>query len=194
MLSCAVKPLHGFFLPMRLTWAEPVLSEGANLAGMQGGCHRRGHLRDRADRGGAACRAGWQKSFWWPATAGGAEADARSAAAAGTWGRTPGRIIAELSVIAEVKRVGSEITAAEPRIDVLINNAGNVFANRGVARQRARAHLRDQPHGVFRAHAGPARAPCGIGAGPHRQYRLAALIAAAEPGFHRPATLLTATA
>ena len=40
--------------------------------------------------------------------------------------------IAELSVIAEVKRVGSEITAAEPRIDVLINNAGNVFANRGV--------------------------------------------------------------
>jgi NAD(P)-dependent dehydrogenase (short-subunit alcohol dehydrogenase family) len=38
--------------------------------------------------------------------------------------------IADLSRIAEVKRVGSEIAAAEPRIDVLINNAGNVFGRR----------------------------------------------------------------
>ena len=37
---------------------------------------------------------------------------------------------ADLSVIAEMKRVGSEIAAAEPRIDVLINNAGAVFMGR----------------------------------------------------------------
>jgi NAD(P)-dependent dehydrogenase (short-subunit alcohol dehydrogenase family) len=38
--------------------------------------------------------------------------------------------IAELSRIAEVKRVGSEIAAAEPHIDVLINNAGNIYGSR----------------------------------------------------------------
>jgi NAD(P)-dependent dehydrogenase (short-subunit alcohol dehydrogenase family) len=38
--------------------------------------------------------------------------------------------IADLSRIAEIKRVGSEIAAAEPRIDVLINNAGTVFGRR----------------------------------------------------------------
>jgi NAD(P)-dependent dehydrogenase (short-subunit alcohol dehydrogenase family) len=37
---------------------------------------------------------------------------------------------ADLSTIAEVKRVGSEIAAAEPRIDVLINNAGSIFGSR----------------------------------------------------------------
>ena len=37
---------------------------------------------------------------------------------------------ADLSILAEMKRVGQEIAAAEPRIDVLINNAGNVFARR----------------------------------------------------------------
>jgi NAD(P)-dependent dehydrogenase (short-subunit alcohol dehydrogenase family) len=40
--------------------------------------------------------------------------------------------LADLSVLAEVKRVGAEIAAAEPRIDVLINNAGNVFPRREV--------------------------------------------------------------
>src|SRR5712664_2646068 len=34
--------------------------------------------------------------------------------------------LADLSILAEMKRVGQEIAAAEPRIDVLINNAGNV--------------------------------------------------------------------
>src|SRR5580704_5833362 len=38
--------------------------------------------------------------------------------------------IADLSLLADLKRVGTEIAAAEPRIDVLINNAGNVFPNR----------------------------------------------------------------
>ncbi len=40
--------------------------------------------------------------------------------------------LADLSILAEVKRVGQEIAAAEPRIDVLINNAGNVFLTREV--------------------------------------------------------------
>jgi len=39
---------------------------------------------------------------------------------------------ADLALIGEVKRVGAEISAAEPRIDVLINNAGNVFPRRVV--------------------------------------------------------------
>jgi NAD(P)-dependent dehydrogenase (short-subunit alcohol dehydrogenase family) len=37
---------------------------------------------------------------------------------------------AELSRLADMKRVGAEIAAAEPRIDVLINNAGAVFSRR----------------------------------------------------------------
>jgi NAD(P)-dependent dehydrogenase (short-subunit alcohol dehydrogenase family) len=39
---------------------------------------------------------------------------------------------ADLSLLAEVKRVGRDIATAEPRIDVLINNAGNVFPAREV--------------------------------------------------------------
>ncbi|MEI9886671.1 MAG: SDR family oxidoreductase [Rhizomicrobium sp.] len=38
--------------------------------------------------------------------------------------------LADLSAIAEMKRVASEVAAAEPRIDVLINNAGAVFTTR----------------------------------------------------------------
>lgn len=39
---------------------------------------------------------------------------------------------ADLSLMREAKRVGAEIAASEPRIDVLINNAGAIFANRRV--------------------------------------------------------------
>ena len=39
---------------------------------------------------------------------------------------------ADLSRLAEAKRVAAVIAAAEPRIDVLINNAGALFANRQV--------------------------------------------------------------
>ena len=39
---------------------------------------------------------------------------------------------ADLSSIAEMKRVANEIAAAEPRIDVLINNAGALFSYRRV--------------------------------------------------------------
>jgi NAD(P)-dependent dehydrogenase (short-subunit alcohol dehydrogenase family) len=37
---------------------------------------------------------------------------------------------ADLSLVADVKRVGAEIAAAEPRIDVLLNNAGSMFGLR----------------------------------------------------------------
>lgn len=39
---------------------------------------------------------------------------------------------ADLSRIAEMKRVAAEIAAAEPRIDLLVNNAGALFASRHV--------------------------------------------------------------
>jgi NAD(P)-dependent dehydrogenase (short-subunit alcohol dehydrogenase family) len=43
-----------------------------------------------------------------------------------------GAYLADLCKISEVKRVGAEIAAAEPPIDVLINNAGALFAFRTV--------------------------------------------------------------
>jgi NAD(P)-dependent dehydrogenase (short-subunit alcohol dehydrogenase family) len=39
---------------------------------------------------------------------------------------------ADLSRLAETKRVAADIAAAEPRIDVLVNNAGAIFARRAV--------------------------------------------------------------
>jgi NAD(P)-dependent dehydrogenase (short-subunit alcohol dehydrogenase family) len=39
---------------------------------------------------------------------------------------------ADLSLVADVKRVGAEIAAAEPRVDVLINNAGSMFGARKI--------------------------------------------------------------
>lgn len=39
---------------------------------------------------------------------------------------------ADLSLLADMKRVAAEIAASEPRIDVLINNAGAMFAKRQV--------------------------------------------------------------
>ena len=40
--------------------------------------------------------------------------------------------IADLLSLAETKQVGARIAAEEPRIDVLINNAGNIFATRAM--------------------------------------------------------------
>ena len=53
---------------------------------------------------------------------------------------------ADLSRLAEMKRVAAEIAAAEPRIDVLINNAGALFSTRqvtsdGMERTFATNHL-----------------------------------------------------
>jgi len=39
---------------------------------------------------------------------------------------------ADLSALREARRVAAEIAAAEPRIDVLVNNAGAIFATRAV--------------------------------------------------------------
>ena len=39
-------------------------------------------------------------------------------------------LLADLSLMTDTKRVGAEIAASEPRIDVLINNAGAMFAER----------------------------------------------------------------
>jgi NAD(P)-dependent dehydrogenase (short-subunit alcohol dehydrogenase family) len=39
---------------------------------------------------------------------------------------------ADLSHVADVKKVGAEIDAAEPRIDVLLNNAGSMFGRRKI--------------------------------------------------------------
>src|SRR5215467_7648836 len=41
---------------------------------------------------------------------------------------------ADLSALAQMKRVASEITAKEPQIDVLINNAGALFDRRHATR------------------------------------------------------------
>jgi NAD(P)-dependent dehydrogenase (short-subunit alcohol dehydrogenase family) len=40
--------------------------------------------------------------------------------------------IADLSLVAEARRVGGEIAASEARVDVLINNAGAIFSDRRV--------------------------------------------------------------
>ncbi len=40
--------------------------------------------------------------------------------------------LADLSSIADTKRIGAAIAGSEPRIDVLINNAGAMFSNRRV--------------------------------------------------------------
>jgi NAD(P)-dependent dehydrogenase (short-subunit alcohol dehydrogenase family) len=40
--------------------------------------------------------------------------------------------IDDLSILGDIRDVGARIAAEEPRIDVLINNACNLFARRGV--------------------------------------------------------------
>jgi NAD(P)-dependent dehydrogenase (short-subunit alcohol dehydrogenase family) len=40
--------------------------------------------------------------------------------------------LADLSLLSEMKRVASEIAAGEPRVDVLVNNAGGAFSHRRV--------------------------------------------------------------
>ncbi len=61
-------------------------------------------------------------------------------------GREPAVHYADLSLIAEMKRVAGEIAASEPRIEVLVNNAGALFARReltpeGLERTLATNHL-----------------------------------------------------
>jgi NAD(P)-dependent dehydrogenase (short-subunit alcohol dehydrogenase family) len=43
---------------------------------------------------------------------------------------------ADLSTLGEARRVAAEIAAAEPRVDVLVNNAGAIFATRAITADR----------------------------------------------------------
>jgi NAD(P)-dependent dehydrogenase (short-subunit alcohol dehydrogenase family) len=52
--------------------------------------------------------------------------------AAGGGGSAHSVYYGDLSLIAETKRVAAQIAAAEPRVDVLINNAGALFGARGL--------------------------------------------------------------
>jgi NAD(P)-dependent dehydrogenase (short-subunit alcohol dehydrogenase family) len=56
----------------------------------------------------------------------------RAASALGTFGPGHSVYYGDLSRIAEMKRAAAEIAAAEPKIDVLINNAGALFNSRHV--------------------------------------------------------------
>ena len=51
-----------------------------------------------------------------------------------TWAPGAGHraILGDLSLMRDTQRIGAEIAASEPRIDVLINNAGAMFADRRV--------------------------------------------------------------
>jgi len=48
---------------------------------------------------------------------------------------------AELSRLSEMKRVAAEIAAAEPRVDLLVNNAGALFTARQVSEDGLEMHL-----------------------------------------------------
>ena len=80
--------------------------------------------------------------------------------------------LADLSSMAETRKVGAAIAASEPRIDVLINNAGALFSERRVTPGRPRADLRAQPHGLFRADRSAARHARRLGPGAHRVHVL----------------------
>ncbi len=49
---------------------------------------------------------------------------------------------ADLTRISEMKRVAAEIASQEPRIDVLINNAGAMFATANSPKMASNAHSR----------------------------------------------------
>ena len=80
---------------------------------------------------------------------------------------------ADLSLVADVRRVGAEIAAAEPRVDVLINNAGSMFGARKITAEGLERTFRSQSHELFRAYPWPARTPprCGAVAGGQHRFR-----------------------
>ena len=78
----------------------------------------------------------------------------------------------DLSRISEMKRLAAEIAAAEPRIDVLINNAGAIFGSRRMTADDLELDVCHQSYGLFRAHAWAAGATIRFGAGAGRQHRL----------------------
>ena len=46
-----------------------------------------------------------------------------------------GKVVVITGAMSEVKRVAAEIAAKEPRIDVLVNNAGAIFSHRAVTNE-----------------------------------------------------------
>ena len=80
--------------------------------------------------------------------------------------------IANLLSLAETKHVGDRITAEEPRIDVLVNNAGSIFSARAVTVDGLERTFALNHTGLFRADPPIARAPDCFGTGAHRQYGL----------------------
>jgi NAD(P)-dependent dehydrogenase (short-subunit alcohol dehydrogenase family) len=75
---------------------------------------------------------------------------------------------ADLTRISEMKRVAAEIASQEPRIDVLINNAGQCSPTADSPKMASNA--RAESHGVFCYHRGAARKAPGLRAGAHRQH------------------------
>jgi NAD(P)-dependent dehydrogenase (short-subunit alcohol dehydrogenase family) len=66
---------------------------------------------------------------------------------------------ADLSLVAEVKRAGAEIAAVEPRVDVLINNAGSMFGARKITAEGLERTFALNQHRFRRASARDARLP-----------------------------------
>ena len=90
--------------------------------------------------------------------------------------RVPGAQLAiryaDLSRLAEMDRLAAEIAAAEPRIDVLINNAGAMFSRRSVTEDGLERTFALNHMAYFVLTEPAARPPPGGGARAHRQRRL----------------------
>ena len=80
--------------------------------------------------------------------------------------------LADLSLMGETKRVGGEIAACEPRIDVLINNAGALFAQRRVTSEGLEKTFALNHMAYFVLTRGAARPAEGLGARADRLHRL----------------------
>ena len=92
--------------------------------------------------------------------------------------------LADLSSMAETRKVGAAIAESEPRIDVLDQQRRRpLFPPAGDARG-PRAHLRPQPHGLFRADRSAARQAHRLGAGADRLH-LIGRAPGREPRFQR---------
>ena len=78
---------------------------------------------------------------------------------------------ADLLRLAEIKRVAAQIADSELRIDVLINNAGAMFASRRLTEDGLECTFCAQSHGLFRLNPRIARTALGLGSGSRYQYR-----------------------
>ena len=81
-------------------------------------------------------------------------------------------LLADLSLMADAKRVGAEIAASEPRVDVLINNAGAIFTQRRVTSEGLEMTFALNHMAYFVLDPGAAGAAERLGAGARRLDRL----------------------